>query len=191
MMRKSRKIGVVFWGVVVCLFVAPSFLLAAEHAGREGVYEEDGRFFDKDDNPTWNFTKQKDERSGAEVKVWDWPAYVGNRKYHSDCHVCHGPLGLGGSFAPSLAESLKTLSYDEFKDTVVNGRTVPQPGGTPNVMPAFGVNKNVMCYLDDIYVYLKARSDGVLGPIATQTMKREPKSKEIKADEYSCMGWDE
>ena len=25
-------------------------------------------------------------------------------------------------------------------------------------MPAFGINKNVMCYIDDIYIYLRARS---------------------------------
>ena len=29
-------------------------------------------------------------------------------------------------------------------------------------MPAFAGNRNVMCYVDDIYTYLKARSDGVL-----------------------------
>ena len=29
-------------------------------------------------------------------------------------------------------------------------------------MPALGDNPNVMCYIDDIYVYLKARADGVL-----------------------------
>ena len=29
-------------------------------------------------------------------------------------------------------------------------------------MPALGDNPNVRCYLDDIYVYLKARADGVL-----------------------------
>ena len=34
--------------------------------------------------------------------------------------------------------------------------------GSNNVMPAFGTNVNVMCYLDDIYVYLRARADGVL-----------------------------
>ena len=27
-------------------------------------------------------------------------------------------------------------------------------------MPAFADNKNVMCYLNDIYVYLRARSHG-------------------------------
>jgi len=28
------------------------------------------------------------------------------------------------------------------------------------VMPSFGADRNVMCYLDDIYLYLRVRSDG-------------------------------
>ena len=35
-------------------------------------------------------------------------------------------------------------------------------GGTKFVMPALGDNKNVMCYIDDLYAYLKARSDGAI-----------------------------
>jgi hypothetical protein len=30
-------------------------------------------------------------------------------------------------------------------------------------MPAFGTTVDVVTYLDDIYAYLKARSDGALG----------------------------
>ena len=30
-------------------------------------------------------------------------------------------------------------------------------------MPTFGLNKNVMCFVDDIYVYPKARASGSLG----------------------------
>jgi len=32
-----------------------------------------------------------------------------------------------------------------------------------NVMPAFGEVEDVVSYLDDMYAYLKARSDGVVG----------------------------
>ena len=32
-----------------------------------------------------------------------------------------------------------------------------------NVMPSFGHVEDVVTYLDDIYGYLKARSDGALG----------------------------
>ena len=34
---------------------------------------------------------------------------------------------------------------------------------TDSVMPFFGKNKNVACYFDDIYVYLRARSNGAVG----------------------------
>jgi methanol metabolism-related c-type cytochrome len=92
----------------------------------------------------------------------DKGTYNGWRRYHSSCHTCHGPDGLGSSYAPSLVDSLKTMSYDEFAEVVINGRqnvTTSQQ----SVMPAFGTVMDVATYLDDIYAYLKARSDGVLG----------------------------
>jgi len=63
---------------------------------------------------------------------------------------------------------LKTLGHDDFENIVVNGGVVNGSSigySTSNVfvMPAFGTNPNVMCYLDDIYAYLRARSDGVIG----------------------------
>ncbi|MGB5831310.1 MAG: hypothetical protein WBG92_04890, partial [Thiohalocapsa sp.] len=39
----------------------------------------------------------------------DFGTYNGFRRYHSDCHVGHGPAGLGSSYAPSLIESMATL----------------------------------------------------------------------------------
>ena len=91
--------------------------------------------------------------------VVDWYTFSGFRRYHAECHVCHGPDGLGSSFAPALLESMKTMSYDEYAEIVVNGRenvTTSQQ----NKMPSFGSNPNVMCFIDDIYAYLKARADG-------------------------------
>ncbi len=92
----------------------------------------------------------------------DKGTYNGYRRYHSFCHVCHGPDGLGSSYAPNLTESLKTLRRDDFNEIVVNGRK-SDVGGAIRVMPSFGHVTDVMLYLDDIYSYLKARSDGVLG----------------------------
>ena len=193
-MRRNRyKIKAVLsfcCALVAFVCFSTKAVFAADAAGREGIYEEDGKYFDKDDNPTWSYTLKKDEKTGKEVKVWDWLTYNGNRRYHAECHVCHGPLGLGSSFAPALAESLKSLSYEDFRNVVVNGRIVPQADGSSNVMPKFGANNNVMCFLDDFYVYLKARADGVLGPIPIQNMQREGKSKEIRDEEYSCFGYE-
>ncbi len=146
---------------------------------KDGKYKEDGKYFDKDDNPIYNKT--------ADGK-WDWLTYNGNRRYHAECHVCHGPHGLGSSFAPALADSLKTLTYEQFQDVVTNGRTVHQPGGTESVMPSFGTNKNVMCFLDDFYVYLKARADGAMPRVTHNGLPKESKSKEIREEEEACFG---
>ena len=91
----------------------------------------------------------------------DKATYNGWRRYHAVCHTCHGPDGLGGSFAPSLVDSLQRLSYEDFAEVVINGRQNVS-GTAQNVMPAFGTNEDVALYLDDIYAYLKARSDGAL-----------------------------
>jgi hypothetical protein len=54
------------------------------------------------------------------------------------------------------------MSEDQFKEVVVNGRQNVSTSAE-NVMPPFGTVEDVMLYLDDMYAYLKARSDGVLG----------------------------
>ena len=153
-------------------------LVAADaNALPDGKYKEDGKYFDKNDEPTYN-KNEKEE--------WDWLSFNGNRRYHAECHVCHGPLGLGSSFAPALAESLKTMTYDDFKETVTNGRSVKQTDGSSNVMPSFATNRNVMCFLDDFYVYLKARADGAMGPVFHRNLKKEAKAKEIREEEAAC-----
>jgi methanol metabolism-related c-type cytochrome len=128
----------------------------------------------------------QDEEKPYEVKdgVVDWYTFSGFRRYHAECHVCHGPDGLGSSFAPALVESLKTLTYDDFLEVVVNGRETTSSGGQ-NKMPSFGENRNVMCYIDDLYAYLKARSDGAVG--RGRPAKKQPKPQEAKDAEDSCM----
>jgi methanol metabolism-related c-type cytochrome len=92
----------------------------------------------------------------------DQHTYNGWRRYTESCLRCHGPDGAGSSYAPDLTDSLKHMSEDEFKDIVINGRKNVTTSAE-NVMPAFGEAEDVVTYLDDIYAYLKARSDGVLG----------------------------
>ena len=92
----------------------------------------------------------------------DFGTYNGFRRYHSSCHVCHGPDGLGSTYAPPLIESITQIGYEGYLEAVVNGiknvNTAEQ-----SVMPSFGEDPNVMNYVDDIYAYLKARADGVIG----------------------------
>jgi len=117
--------------------------------------------------------------------VVDWYTYNGFRRYHSECHVCHGPDGLGSSFGPALTNSLKTMSYEDFAEVVINGRTNVSTA-KENVMPAFGLNFNVACFVDDIYAYLKARSDGVLD--RGRPANKAPKPEEAVARDKDCMG---
>jgi len=115
----------------------------------------------------------------------DWATFSGFRRFNSECYVCHGPDGVGSTFAPALVDSLKTMSYEKFIDTVVNGKTEVNTA-VQKKMPSFGTNPNVMCYLDDIYAYLKARSDGALG--RGRPHKHLPKPQDAAEAEAACMG---
>jgi len=149
----------------------------AEGAGDStAVKSVDGKFFDKDDNPTY--------KVGQDGTV-DWYTYSGFRRYHSDCHVCHGPAGDGSSFAPALKDTLKRISFGDFLGIVASGRknvTTAQE----NVMPAFGNNPNVMCYIDDIYIYLRARADDAVGRV--RPAKHEDRPEAFAKAEDACMG---
>jgi methanol metabolism-related c-type cytochrome len=92
----------------------------------------------------------------------DQHTFNGYRRYGESCLRCHGPDGAGSSYAPDLTDSLKKMTYDQFANTVINGRKDVNTAAQ-NVMPAFGTTEDVVSYLDDIYGYLKARSDGALG----------------------------
>jgi methanol metabolism-related c-type cytochrome len=105
----------------------------------------------------------------------DFGTYNGFRRYHADCHVCHGPAGLGSSYAPALIESLKVMSWGDFVNVVISGRE----GLDNRVMPSFAQNVDIVKNLSDIYAYLKARADGVIG--ATRPQKY-PKVKKMIAD---------
>jgi len=53
-------------------------------------------------------------------------------------------------------------------------------------MPAFGTNRNVMCYLEDIFVYLRARANDAVPRGRPQ--KREDKPEVVTQAETSCLG---
>jgi methanol metabolism-related c-type cytochrome len=138
--------------VLACLAISVAFTsiqLVPSHAAGPSVREEDGKFFDKEDVPSYNV---------KEDGTVDWYTYSGFRRYHSECHVCHGPDGEGSSYAPALKDSLKNLSYPDFLQIVAAGRETVSAGQVSK-MPALGDNKSVTCFIDDLYVYLKARSD--------------------------------
>lgn len=150
-------------------------LTVAQGAAADNVtaaYEDDGKHFTEEHVPTFNV--------GDDGAV-DWYTFSGYRRYHSECHVCHGPDGQGSSYAPALADSAVNMDYYDFVDVVVNGR---QNGNS--VMPSFGTNFNVMCYLDDIYVYLKAVGSDAIP--RGRPGNRADKPDTATEAENACMG---
>jgi len=165
-------------GLGFALALAIPLIARADPAGDPAAVKQDeqGMWVDKNGDPTYKL-----EADGTV----DWNTFSGFRRYNAACIVCHGPDGAGSSYAPALANSLKTMNYAEFFGTVVGGRK-DLTNGNDLVMPAFADNKNVMCYLNDIYVYLRARSTGVVG--RGRPDKHASKSPAFAAAEDKCMG---
>ena len=158
---------------VATLTIPLAFAAAAQDF--KAAFEEDGKYFTEDEIPTFSIT---------EDGTVDWPTYSGFRRYHSECHVCHGPEGEGSTYAPAIKKSAVEMDYYDFIDVVTNGRTVVNSSGA-SVMPAFGINANVMCYLDDIYIYLKARGADALP--RGRPKKKQKKHEAIRAAENACL----
>lgn len=91
--------------------------------------------------------------------VVDKKTYIGWRTYHANCHVCHAQDGVGSTFAPSLVDLLKEIDKERFMTSVAEGFT-----GQIGVMPPWKDNPNVNKRFEELYAYLKARSDDVLKP---------------------------
>ena len=79
------------------------------------------------------------------------------------CDRCHG-ANQEGMVGPSLINSLKVLTKDEFKTTVINGRL--EKG-----MVSFGGSPMVMENIDNLYAYLKGRSDGAITRSKVEELK--------------------
>src|SRR4051812_38113240 len=157
------------------LVVSGEIALAEGASDPAAVKSEEGKYVDQEGNPTF--------KVAADGTV-DWYTYSGYRRYHSECHVCHGPDGMGSTYAPALADSLKTIDYTTFAGIVVNGRQ-NLTNGNDKVMPAFAENKNVTCYLNDIYIYLRARSQDAVP--RGRPAKHDPKPATYDTNETKCL----
>jgi hypothetical protein len=80
-----------------------------------------------------------------------------------------------------LVKSLKTMPHEKFVQIVTHG--IEKEG---SVMPPFDGNTNIMCYLDDIYIYLKARSDDVLP--RGRPPGRDEKPQSARDHDKACFG---
>jgi methanol metabolism-related c-type cytochrome len=163
--------------IAAALIVSVGAYAATDGSGDpSAVKSDDGKWTDKTDTPT--FKVQPDG-------TVDWYTYVGFTRYSSECLRCHGPDGMGSSYAPALMESMQRLSYTDFYAIVAGGKN-DVSSAQQLVMPANGENKNVMCFIDAIYVYLRARADDAIG--RGRPEKHAPKPETFTKAEDECMG---
>jgi methanol metabolism-related c-type cytochrome len=164
-------------GVALYSCAALSGIACADGSGDPAAVKDvNGEYYDKEGNPTY--------KVGEDGAV-DWYTYSGYLRFNSMCIVCHGPDGAGSSYAPALVNSLKTISYGEFLSIVAQGRNNVS-ASTDFVMPAFGDNRNVTCYLDNIYIYLRGRANDAVG--RGRPEKHQPKPPAAAKAENDCMG---
>jgi hypothetical protein len=81
------------------------------------------------------------------------------------CERCHG-AAQEGLVGPSLLESLKRLTKEEFHTTIMNGRL--EKG-----MPSFSSSRMVTENWEGLYAYLKGRSDGKIQPGHLSPLEKE------------------
>ena len=82
------------------------------------------------------------------------------------CDRCHG-ASQQGMVGPSLIESFKTLSKEDFVKTVTQGRL--EKG-----MPSFSGSPSVMEHTDGLYAYLKGRSNGDITQPKVEELRSKP-----------------
>ena len=163
--------------VALVLTVVGSMASFADAPGDpQPVTQTGGLWTAKDGSPTYRISKDG---------TVDWGTFIGFLRYNDTCMRCHGPDGDGSSYAPALAQSLKTIGYSQFIADVAAGiksvNTAQQL-----VMPALGDDKNVMCFISEIYSYLRARSTDALG--RGRPEKHDPSPAGFDDASYKCLG---
>ena len=78
------------------------------------------------------------------------------------CERCHG-AAQEGMVGPSLIESMKRLSKEQFHDRLMKGS--PEKG-----MPPFSGSEMVNKNWEGLYAYLKGRSDGAITRARVEAM---------------------
>jgi hypothetical protein len=131
----------------------------------------------------------------------DRGTYAGWKLFHSGCQACHGVGGVGTGIAPNLVERIGNYTPRGFATKVLTSyRIVPmspdsgppetlaereallelvmkrerQERGQPQ-MPAWDSDVEVAPHVLDIYAYLGARADGLLGPGKPKLLPAPPR----------------
>ncbi|MGC3873649.1 c-type cytochrome [Halomonas sp. GXIMD04776] len=111
----------------------------------------------------------------------DQGTYDGYIAYTRSCMACHGPDGLGSSFAPSLMKRSQQRSFDEFARVIAGGLQI-QPG---KVMPSFADDEYVLSNIENIYSYMQARAAGEVGRGRPRVIEQAKEAAENNNDKES------
>ena len=103
---------------------------------------------------------QRDSLAVSQAEYNGWKTFAVN------CTRCHGDDAFGTVIAPNLLHSLKTTvtSHDFFIQTVTDGRPAK---GMPTWGPLLEPQR-----IEELWAYLKARSDGRLAPGRPHVVKK-------------------
>ena len=124
-------------------------LLALLTAISTAVFSEDATPSTKDEGKALYTVQNGTQVDEATLQGWrTWRALA--------CERCHG-AAQEGMVGPSLVESLKKLSKEEFHNIMMNGRV--EKG-----MPPFNASQMMQKNWEGLYAYLKGRSDGKIEP---------------------------
>ena len=126
----------------------------------------------------------------------DRKTFLGWRVYHSTCYICHGVDATGTTVAPDLTQRVRKMTPIDFtiavlfRYPIIVGFDNTGENDLPKVreaflaeveknsageltMPAWNRDPNVKPHVMDLYRYLRARADGVLGTGRPQPMQEK------------------
>lgn len=128
----------------------------------------------------------------------DQNTFLGWRAYQSACHICHGESATGTDIAPSLLRRVELMTPREFAERVLVRYRLTPPTADASVeerarqraeileevkakqrgkrgriaMPAWETDTQVNAHILDLYAYLSARANGVLGAGRPEVYRR-------------------
>jgi mono/diheme cytochrome c family protein len=92
----------------------------------------------------------------------DLATYLGWRVFQAQCATCHAADARGSSFAPDLTLRISAMTERQFFAALDQGYF-----GSQSTMPPRGRDPNVAPYYDELWSFLRARTEGALpaGPV--------------------------
>ena len=130
-------------------------LFSGGHGDAQASHPGECTGFSASEVPQYDVKCPAGADSAARCTV-DAGTYRGFEIYLDNCAKCHGH-GTGVSVSPAADLTHTRIDYEKFHFTLYHGHD-----GDLGVMPSWKGNCDVMPRIDDLYLYLKARSDGAL-----------------------------